>query len=84
MDPEIEQLKELVRHNTKLAEDTNKILHSMRRSMRFSRVLRLLWWAALIGISSAAYLIYFQPYVVQIMQAYGNAQNILQNFRPPQ
>ena len=84
MDQEINELKELVRHNTKIAEDTNKIVHSMRRSMRLGRTLRLLWWAALIGISSAAYLIYFQPYVAQLQQLYGNAQNVLENFRPPQ
>ena len=84
MDNEIEELKELVRQNTKVSEDTNKVVRSMRHSMRFSRVLRLLWWAALIGISSAAYLIYFQPYVAQIMQFYGNAQGILENFRPGQ
>ena len=84
MDQEIEELKELVRQNTKIAEDTNKLVHSMRRSMRFTRLLRLLWWAAIIGISSAAYLIYFQPYVTQIMQLYGNAQGILENFRPGQ
>ncbi|HXK31202.1 MAG TPA: hypothetical protein VJZ94_00410 [Candidatus Paceibacterota bacterium] len=84
MDAEIDELRELVQRNIKITEDTNKVVHGMRRSMRFTRVLKLLWWATLIGISSAAYLIYFQPYVVQIQQFYGNAQNILENFRPGQ
>lgn len=84
MDQEIEELKELVRHNIKLTEETSKVVYSMRRSMRFTRLLRLLWWALLIGISSAAYLIYFQPYVTQLMQSYGSALNILENFRPRQ
>ena len=82
MDPEIEELKELVRHNTKLVEDTNKVVHGMRRSQRMRTFLSLVWWFFIIGASSFAYYYLLGPYMGQLMQLYGNAQSVLQNFHP--
>ncbi len=70
MTDDIEELKELVEKNTKLAEDTNLTVHKMRRSALWGRVLQLIWWAAIITVSGAAYYIYLQPYVGQIEDLY--------------
>ena len=70
MTDDIEELKELVEKNTKLAEDTNRTVHKMRRSALWGRALQLVWWAAIIGVSGAVYYIYLQPYVGQIEDLY--------------
>lgn len=80
MDPEIQELKELVRHNTKLLEDTNKRVHSLQRMARFSRLLSILWWVAVLAISAGAYYYYVQPYVTEIMNLYGQAQGFQGQF----
>ena len=80
MDPQIEELKELIRRNTALAEDTNRIVHKMRRGALLSSIMRLLWWALIIGATVASYL-YFAPYLQQITDLYSKAQTTLQQFQ---
>ena len=84
VDPEVDELKELVRTNIKLSQDTNRLLHGMRRAAWWGRVFRLLWWVAILGLSGALYFYFFAPYVEKIVQFYSGAQNILENFRPSQ
>ena len=77
MDQQIEELKELVRRNTALSEENNKMLHGIRRSARISSLMRMLWIALLIGASVYSYL-YFQPYINQILEIYNNVQGLQQ------
>ena len=84
MDTDIEELKEMVRTSNKLAEDTNRVVHNMRNAARWSRVFSFVWWAVVLGASGYAYYYFLWPYLGQLMQLYGNAQNIFQNFRPGQ
>jgi len=77
MDPQIEELKELVRRSISLSEDNNKMLHSMRRSAWVSRFMRLIWIAIIVVASVYSYL-YFQPYIDQILTLYGNIQDLQQ------
>ena len=73
-DQQIEELKELVRRNIALSEETNKLVHSMRRSERLAQIFRILWWVVLFGGSAVAYYYYVQPYIDQLQHLYANAQ----------
>jgi len=77
MDPESRKLLE---HISELAEENNKILRSMRRSQRVSSIIRFVYWAFIIGSAIGAYY-FIQPYLVQLMDAYGSASNVLKNFK---
>jgi hypothetical protein len=68
-DPQIEELKELVRRNIALAEDTNRILHGMRNASRWSTAFRAVWWLVIAGVTIAAYS-YLWPYISQILSLY--------------
>ena len=81
MDPEIEELKELARAQSRIAEDTNSIVHKLHRGVWWGRIWTLLWWAAVLGIGGATYYYYLAPYVDQIQALYGNARGIFENFR---
>ena len=80
MDPQIEELKELVRQNITLSQETNNIVHGMRTAARWSRLFRLLWVIAILVASVAAYL-YFAPYLNQIIDLYSQAQAALEQLR---
>jgi len=98
MNEDIEEIKELTKKALALAEDTNRMVHKMRRSALWGRFLQLAWWFAIIVISGAAYYIYLQPYVARLEQLYGQVegtnqqaqnwgaefQQFLAKFAPPQ
>ena len=69
------ELKELVRQNTKLSQETKQMVEGMRRSQRRHVWFRILWWVAITVVSAVAYYYYVQPYVDQILHAYGNAKD---------
>ena len=77
MDPQIEELKELVRQNIALSQDTNRIVHGMRRSAWIGGTLRLLWIGLIIAASVATYW-YLAPYLSQVEGIYSGAQKALQ------
>lgn len=70
MNDEIEELKELVKRNTAILEDTNRTVHKMRRSALWGRFFQLAWWFAIIAVSGATYYLYLQPYVGQLTDLY--------------
>jgi hypothetical protein len=76
VDPEA---KQLLKDTFNLAQENNKILHSLRRSMRLARIMSILYWALIIGSAVGAYY-FIQPYIDQLMGVYGNAQSNLNNF----
>lgn len=73
-DPDIKELKELVQRNVALAEDTNRIVHKLRRNVWWGRLWSIVWWGTIIIASGAAYYLYAQPYVEQAMGVYNSAQ----------
>jgi hypothetical protein len=82
-DPEMEEVKELVKRQSAQIEDIHKTLHSMRNAQRRHFVYRLLWWVVVTGVGAWAYYTFAWPYIEQIMQAYGSAQDLqvqVQNF----
>ena len=71
---------EMLKRSVALAEENNKMLHSIKRSMRMSRIMSILYWVIIIGISLGAF--YFaQPYIDQVMKLYGSASSVLKNFK---
>jgi len=67
------QEKILLEKTHELAEENNKILHSLRRSNRLGSFFRLLYWIIIIGVSIGAYY-YVEPYVNTILTTYKGIQ----------
>ncbi len=74
-DMDMQELKELVKRQAQLNADTNKVVHSMRRSQRVHTFFSVVWWLLVLGVSVYSYHTYVQPYVENIMSAYGSAQD---------
>jgi hypothetical protein len=74
VDPEIEELKELVKQDLAISADTNRAVHKIRRGANWGRLFQFIWWAAIIAVSGAAYYLYLQPYVAKVEALYGNMQ----------
>jgi type II secretory pathway component PulM len=72
---QIAELKELMRRSIAISEETNQIVHGMRRAARLSSLLRWGWWILVFVVSGVTYYYYFQPYVDRIEQAYAQVQS---------
>jgi len=66
MDPESKQLLE---ETFTLEKENNKMLHSMRRSMLWARVMSIAYWLIIIGISIGAFY-FIQPYFDKVIGLY--------------
>ncbi len=77
MDPESRKLLEAT---YSLEKENNKMLHVMKRSMFWARVMSIMYWLVIIGVSIGTF--YFvQPYLDQVVKMYGNAGATLKNFQ---
>ncbi|OGI91844.1 hypothetical protein A3A06_01625 [Candidatus Nomurabacteria bacterium RIFCSPLOWO2_01_FULL_41_220] len=72
--------RELLNKAVGLAEENNQMLHSMRRSQRWSSIARAIYWVFIIGSAVGAYYL-IQPYVDQMKDLYGGASGVLKNFK---
>jgi len=70
MDLETEELKELVERTLKLSEDTNHVVHKLRRNQVWHTLIGLLWWLGVVGLLGAAYYYYLAPYIEQVLRLY--------------
>ena len=68
--------RELLEKSVSLAEDNNKMLRSMRRSQRWTSIMRAIYWIIIIGSAFGAYY-FIQPYIDQLMNVYGGAKSDL-------
>lgn len=73
MDPES---KKLLEETLALARENNKMLHTIRRSMLWARVMSVLYWVVIIGIAFGTFY-FIQPYIDQLSNIYGGAKNSL-------
>ncbi len=71
---QVSELKELVRRNIALTQETNEIVHGMRRSARWASILHWGWWLFVLLVSGYTYFTYVQPYVDRIEDAYVQVQ----------
>jgi hypothetical protein len=74
-DREIDELKELVRRNIAIAENTNHLVRRMRRAQQWGRFFQIVWWILIIAVSGATYYLYFKPYVGKVEQLYGQVRS---------
>jgi len=58
-----------------LSEENNHILRGIRRASRWASVFKIIYWLAIIAISYGAY-VYIQPYVEQILKAFGGLKGM--------
>ncbi len=70
--------KSLLERTCKLAEENNRLLKGIRRSARWSSVMRYVYWIIIIVLSFGAYY-FIQPYVNFIMTELGSLQGNAQN-----
>ncbi len=73
-DPDIEELKEQIQKQTELLQDTNRIVHKLRRNIWWGRVWTVVWWVAIFAASGAAYYYYAQPYINTLEHYYAGFQ----------
>lgn len=75
MDLETEELRDLIKKNIAITEETHRIVRGMRSSQRWGRFFAIVWWLAILAVSGATYYYYVQPYVDTVVRAYGSTQN---------
>jgi hypothetical protein len=78
-DFDVEELKELVKRQAALNADTNRVVHSLRRSQRWRTLASIVWWLLILAVSFYSYLTYVQPYVDELVRVYGSAQDFGHN-----
>ena len=71
---------ELLKKTAALVEENNEILNSIQRSMRFQRVMSVIYWIFIIGSAVGAYYL-IQPYIDSLTGAYSGASDLFQNFK---
>lgn len=71
--------RELLNKSVALAEENNKMLHSMRRSMRMGNIARGVYWIFIIGSAVGAFYL-LQPYIDQLKDVYSGAGSMLKSF----
>ena len=91
VDPEMDELKELIKRQGAIIKETHEMVRKMRRNQVWHTVFNVVWWLAVLGVVGAAYYYYIQPYLEQILALYGQAQgygdqfrDFFANFRPGQ
>ena len=72
--------RSLLERTHKLAEENNEILRSIRRTNRFSVIMRVLYWAIILVVSFGAYY-FIQPYLETMLGAYDQIQGSLQGIQ---
>lgn len=68
--------RELLQRSVKLGEENNKMLRSLHRSMRISRIMSIIYWVFIIGSAVGAFYL-IQPYIDSITSSYGEARDNL-------
>lgn len=66
-DREIKEILELTREN-------NKLLKKMRRSAIIGNIIRLFYWAIILGGPIVIYFYFLKPYLANLMEAYSGLQ----------
>lgn len=71
--------KEMLKKTLELAQENNKMLRFVRRSMFWGRIIRTIYWVIIIGGAIGVYY-YIAPYIDSAVGAYGNVKGDLKNF----
>ena len=71
--------KEMLKKTLELAQENNKMLHSIQRSMVWGRIMKVIYWIVIIGVAIGAYY-YIQPYIDSAVNAYSDVKGDLKSF----
>ena len=72
--------RELLNKSITLAEENNKMLRSIRRSARFSSVLRAIYWLIILGTAFGAYY-FIKPFIDPVVKSYNGMQQSIENVK---
>lgn len=75
------RLKEMVEKNLELTRENNRMLHKIRRNAFIGGILRLVWWAAIIGVPLYLYITVFQPYLEGLGASYEGLRTQLEGLQ---
>ncbi len=64
MEPSTQKLLEEI---LKVSRENNRLLHKIHRTMRWGRILRMVYWLIIIG-SMLGLLYYFQPFIDSVIE----------------
>ena len=65
-----DDVRRLLRQNLKLSEENNRMLRKLRRDAVIGSILRIFWFAAIIGVPVYLYFAFLQPYLATLTEAY--------------
>lgn len=63
-------VKRLLKENTELARQNNKLLKEMKRMALWGTILKVVWFAVLIGVPVFLYFYAIEPYIESFRQSY--------------
>ena len=69
------EIKSLLRRNLELTRENNKLLKKIRRNGFIANIMRIIWWGIIFGIPLFLYYYVFQPYLIELNNAYQEVQN---------
>ena len=75
MSNEHEELKALLRRNLELNRENNRLLKKIRRNSIFANIVRVLWFATIIGVPVFLYYYVLEPYLNELATAYQSLQD---------
>jgi len=71
--------KEMLKKTLELSQENNQLLHSVKRSMFWGKVVSIIYWVVIIGATIGLYY-YIQPYLDNAVNAYGDVKVDLKDF----
>ncbi len=74
-----EETKRLLKENLELSRENNKILRKIRRSAIVGNIMRLFYWAFIIGVPVFLYFQFLEPYLAQLLDVYSGLQSGAEN-----
>lgn len=76
---DLDRVEEMVKKTLELANENNRMLHGIRRSMFWGRIMRIVYWVVIIGAGVGIYY-YLTPYIDTAIDAYSNVKGDLKSF----
>jgi hypothetical protein len=64
------EIKALLVENQRLLAENNALLHKMRRSALVGTVLRIVWFAVILGMPIALYYLFLEPNITTLERAW--------------
>ena len=79
MDSENEN-RDMLRKILELEQKNNKMLQGIKSSILWSRIFQVAYWIVILGLGIGAFY-YLQPYIDQVLSAYGGFKGGVENVK---